>query len=51
MRKNYKLDSCRITVTFDNEQIDDIATVIAETLGLEVKKTNEQIILSGNDCK
>jgi len=51
MIENHKLDSCRITVTFDNEQIDDIATVIAETLGLEVKKTNEQIILSGNDCK
>ncbi len=49
--ENHKLDSCRITVTFDNEAIDDIATVIAETLGLEIKKSNEQIILSGNDCK
>ena len=27
--ENHKLDSCRITVTFDNEQIDEIAIVIA----------------------
>ena len=49
--ENEKLDSCRITVTFDNESINDIAIVIAETLGLEIKKSNDQIILSGNGCK
>ena len=49
--ENPELDSCRITVTFDNEPIDDIATVIAETLGLEMRKSNDQIILSGDGCK
>jgi transmembrane sensor len=49
--ENSEINSCRITVTFENESIDDIATVIAETLGLQVKKSNDQIILSGNGCK
>lgn len=49
--ENSELDSCRITVTFENEAIEDIATVIAETLGLQIRKSNDQIILSGNDCK
>ncbi len=49
--ENPELESCRITVTFDNEPIDDIATVIAETLGLEIRKSNDQIILSGDGCK
>ncbi|MBK9026247.1 MAG: DUF4974 domain-containing protein [Saprospiraceae bacterium] len=35
---NMDLKSCRITVTFEDEPIDDIAFVIAETLGLEIKK-------------
>lgn len=48
---NMELKTCRITVTFDNEQIDDIAAVIAETLGLQMKKENEQIIFDGNTCK
>lgn len=48
---NMDLKSCRITVTFEDEPIDDIAFVIAETLGLEIKKENEQIVFNGKSCK
>ncbi len=48
---NMDLKSCKITVTFKDEPIDDIAFVIAETLGLEIKKENEQIVFNGKGCK
>ena len=48
---NMDLKTCRITVTFEDEPIDDIAFVIAETLGLEIKKENEQIVFNGKSCK
>jgi ferric-dicitrate binding protein FerR (iron transport regulator) len=46
-----KLNTCRITVSFNNESINDIADVIAETLGLTLEKENNQIIFKGNGCK
>lgn len=49
--ENMDLKSCKITVTFNDEPIDDIAFVIAETLGLKVKNENEQIVFYGNECK
>ncbi len=48
--ENEKLSECRITATFNNENIDDIANVIAETLGLTLQKENGAIIFKGNAC-
>lgn len=41
---------CRLTATFNNESIDEIASVIAETLALTVKKSDQQISLEGSGC-
>ena len=49
--ENDSLNNCRITVTFNNESIEEISEVIAETLGLKLKKENNKIIFSGNVCK
>lgn len=44
------LKDCLITVSFNNEDINEIATIIAETLNLEVKQENNQLILQGEGC-
>lgn len=44
------LKNCNLTVTFDNEDIDEIANVIAETFGLTVKRSGNEIILEGSGC-
>jgi transmembrane sensor len=45
------LKKCRLTVDFANEDIDEIANVIAETLGLTVRKTDKEIFLEGSRCE
>jgi transmembrane sensor len=45
------LKQCRLTVDFANEDIDEIANVIAETLGLSVKKSDKEIFLEGARCE
>jgi len=47
---NPVIGNCRLTVNFNNDKIDDIADIIAETLGLTVEKKGEEFILSGNGC-
>jgi transmembrane sensor len=49
--ENANLNTCRITVTFDNENINDIVAIIAETLGLKFLTINNQIIFQGDACK
>ena len=49
--ENDTILKCRITVTFDDESIDEISEVIAETLGLGTRKENNKIIFIGNACK
>ncbi len=49
IRKN--LRACRLTVSFNDESIEEIANVIAETLGLTVKQTGDSIILEGKGCE
>ena len=44
------LMNCYLTVTFDNEDIDEIADVIAETFGLTVKRSGNEIMLEGSGC-
>jgi transmembrane sensor len=45
-----KLNDCKLTVSFNNETIDEIAQIIAETLGLTVSKDDNVIKLKGSGC-
>lgn len=45
------LATCRISVKFDNEEIETIAAVIAETLNLEMRESGGLIVLSGEGCE
>lgn len=47
---NKAAENCRITVTFKNESIGVIADVIAETLSFTIEKSENEIILKGNEC-
>jgi len=44
------LKQCRLNVTFNNEQLDAIVDVIAETYNLKVREMGGQIILEGPGC-
>jgi len=47
-----QLGNCRLTATFTNESIETVVEVIAETMGLEVeKKEDQKIVLSGTGCQ
>jgi transmembrane sensor len=46
-----KLNNCRLNVSFNNESIEEIANVIADTFGLTVKVSNKQIVLEGKGCE
>lgn len=48
--KNAALKTCRLNVSFRNESLDDIVDILAETLGLSVTKTENEIILDGKGC-
>jgi transmembrane sensor len=45
------LEQCRLTVSFNNESIEEIANVIAETLGLTAKISDTGIMLEGKACE
>ncbi|MFZ6010840.1 MAG: FecR family protein [Bacteroidota bacterium] len=45
------LQQCRLTVSFNNESIDEIVNVIAETLGLTLKKSGQRFVLEGKACE
>ena len=47
---NPLLNQCKITVSFNNENIDSILEIIAETLGLTVEKTSTGYRLNGEGC-
>jgi ferric-dicitrate binding protein FerR (iron transport regulator) len=44
------LRGCHLTVSFNNEDIDEIASVMAETLGLTIQKSGNEIRLDGPGC-
>lgn len=48
---NKQLENCRITVNFKEDDIETIASVIAETMGWTVERANNQLILSGFECQ
>jgi transmembrane sensor len=45
------LRKCRLTATFNNENTEEIANVIAETLGLRVKQSGTVFSLEGTGCE
>jgi transmembrane sensor len=48
---NGKLENCRITVSFNNDKIETIVDVIAETLNLTVTRNEKEILLQGVGCQ
>ncbi len=47
---NPALNSCRLTVNFQEDTLETIVEVIAETMKLTVSKEGEEIILNGSGC-
>lgn len=43
--------SCRLTVSFDNETLETVLSIIAETLGVEVIDEGNMIRFSGDGCQ
>lgn len=47
---NDALKTCRLHVSFRNESIENIVEIIAETLGLTITNSDNEIILDGKGC-
>lgn len=45
-----RMGTCRLSVTFNNESVDMMLAIIAETLNLEVKQMGKTILLKGQPC-
>lgn len=45
------LERCRVTVNFQNEEIETIAEILAETLNLRISTTATEIMLEGEGCE
>lgn len=45
------LKDCTLTVSFNNEDVSEIALIISETLGLEMKEGDKKILLEGEGCE
>ena len=50
IRISPELGRCRLTVSFENETIEEVSAVIAETLNLTVYHEGDTIILKGEGC-
>jgi ferric-dicitrate binding protein FerR (iron transport regulator) len=50
LRIDDRLNECRLTVSFNDENIEEIANVIAETLGLTISNDGSVITLEGSGC-
>ncbi len=46
-----KIKNCKLTATFENENLDNIIVVIAETFNLKVDNQADTIVLSGEGCE
>ncbi len=44
------IGACRLTVEFENEDLDTILSIISETLNLDITKSGNEITLSGTAC-
>ena len=47
---NQKIKDCKLTASFQDEELENIINVIAETFGLKVDIQKDLIILSGGGC-
>jgi len=45
-----RLQTCRLTARFENESVETVLGVVAETLQLSVKRTDKGFVLSGEGC-
>jgi transmembrane sensor len=45
-----RLGNCRVSVVFNNENLDMLVSIIAETLDLEVQRLQDTIVLKGQPC-
>jgi ferric-dicitrate binding protein FerR (iron transport regulator) len=45
------IKTCRVTVNFNNEGIETIAEILAETLNLHIAATDAEITLEGGGCE
>jgi transmembrane sensor len=49
--QNPQLQTCRLTVRFDNETLQNSLNIIAETLNLQISKNGERYFVNGAGCK
>jgi transmembrane sensor len=49
--ENNEAGDCRLTASFNNESLDAIIDIIAETLHLQVERNATEILLKGNACR
>jgi ferric-dicitrate binding protein FerR (iron transport regulator) len=49
--ENEKLKNCKLTVVFRNQQLKDVLKTISLTLDIEIKLTDNQIVINGKPCK
>lgn len=47
---NKKLGRCQLSVTFNNEDLDIVLEIVAETLDLEIIRSGKIILLKGESC-
>jgi transmembrane sensor len=45
-----RMGACRLSVTFNNESVEMMVAIIAETLNLETKQMGKTILLEGQPC-
>jgi transmembrane sensor len=45
------IGDCRMTATFDNQELDAVMNVIEATLDVEIRKKGNTFVISGNGCK
>lgn len=48
--QNQKINNCRFTGTFDNPSLEQVLEVLKNALGVEIKKNQKQIVISGKGC-
>lgn len=48
---NESLRNCQYNATFENEKLETVLNLVAETLKLHVERTSEGFVLAGNGCQ
>ena len=46
-----KIKNCKLTATFDNEKLENIIAIIAETFNLTIDNRSDKVLLSGEGCE